>query len=293
MSEPAYLSVRKIGRIERPQVKAILDLVVTRLDEPIPEFKGFGVVTVAGGKYLRWFWASLRKLRELTDAPVQCWHLGPRELNHPCVPLMREMGVEFVDAIPHMRAENYQSFGGWSAKSISIKHSPFRYALFLDADCFPLIEPESILRREDFSHGFLAFHDVNKCRRDDFLFHDFGIRFDPNFTEFEAGVQLWDKEANWRALQLFSWCNGRPAPFHRISMGDKDLAPLSFMRLKMPFNVGGKPRWLGDHSIIHSLSDGTPAFQHFLEEKRQGERFSAPEVAELLAEFDEMTLQTA
>ena len=282
---PSYLLVRKIGRIDRMQVRAILDYIVPKLDEPMPTYEGFGIVTVAGGPYLRWFWASLNKLREVTDAPIQCYHLGKRELNHPSVPKMREMGVEFVDAIPFMQEENYQSFGGWSAKSIAIKHSPFRHCLFLDADCFPLLDPETILSGPDLNHGFLAFHDVSKCRKDDFFFHDFNLKYDAGFIEFEAGAQLWDKQENWRPLQLFSWMNGRPNPFHKIGWGDKDLAPWSFMRLGLPFNVGGKPEWLG-YGIRHKLSDGTPAFLHFMPEKRGGE--PAPEVADLLVEFDEM-----
>lgn len=286
MIHPSYLTVRKIGRIERPQVRAILDYVIPRLDEPRPAFEGFGIVTVAGGPYLRWFWASLNKLREVSDAPVQCYHLGPRELNHPCVPLMREMGVEFVDALPLMKAENYQSRGGWSAKSVAIKHSPFRYCLFLDADCFPLINPEPILHGNDFNHGFLAFHDVSKCRKDDFFFTDFDLKYDKSFVEFEAGAQIWDKYRHWRPLQLFSWMNGRPKPFHKITFGDKDLGPLSFMKLGLPFNVGGKPEWMG-YGIRHKLADSTPAFLHFMPEKRGGD--PAPEVQELLAEFDEMT----
>lgn len=287
MIRPVFDSVRRIGKIAPGSIRAVLDYVIPRMNDPMPEMDGFGIVTVAGGaKYLRLLWASVKKTRMVSDAPIWCFHLGPKEIQHWCVPMLEDLGVHFVDAIPFMKAENYQSIGGWSAKSIAIMHSPFQRVCFLDADAFALIDPEEI----EFPTGFMAFRDVTKCRKNDMLFPNLGLKRIPDWVEFEAGQQLWDKKKTWRELQLFSFMNGRKVPFHDLTMGDKDLAPLSFMKLGTPFDEGGIPEWLG-YGIRHHLSDGTPAFLHFMPEKRGGP--VAPEVVELLREFDQLTLQPA
>lgn len=288
-------AVRRIGRIDAGSIRAVLNFVIPRLEtEPPPTepMEGFGIVTCAGGRYLRYLYAQVKVTRRFTDAPIHCYHLGPAELNHPCVDMLREMDVTFVDAIPVMREQNYALWKnvGWSAKSAALLDCPFRYALFMDADCIPLIDPESLLDSDDFTEGFLAWHDINKCRKNNMVFPLMGLKMPKDFREFEAGQQLWDRQRHWKALQLFSWMNGRPRPFYELVHGDKDLGPLSFMKLGIPFNVGGEPKW--EHNAIrHHLSDGTPAFLHYMETKRS--KGAPPEVASLLHEFDNLTLQPA
>lgn len=277
--------VRRIGKFDQGAILKTLEFVIPRLQDPLPQMSGFGVVTVAGGNYLRYLWAQTRVLRRLSDCPVQCFHLGPQEIQHKAVNLLRDLGVEFVDAIPLMGRENYQTRHGWSAKSAALKYTRFRYACFMDADCIPLIDPETILNHSDFETGFLAWFDINKCRKSNMIFPSMGIKYDPAFREFEAGQQMWDRQRHWLPLQLFSFMNGRPKPFHDDLWGDKDIAPLSFMKLKVPFNVGGEPEWLG-YGIRHQLTDGTKAFLHYMPDKRGGPM--APEVAELLKEFDSL-----
>lgn len=274
--------VRRIGKFDQGAILAVLSHVIPLLNDPLPPMRGFGIVTVAGGAYLGRFWCLMKVLRSFSDAPVQCYHLGPDELRHKAVPMLRDMGVEFVDAHPMMSRENYQGFGGWEAKSIGIKYCPFQSVCFMDADCIPLVDPEAILKHQDFSTGFLAFHDIQACRKNNMLFPSLGLMYDPEWIEAEAGQFLVDRSRFWREIQLYSFMNGRPKPFHELAMGDKTLLQLSCMKLGTPFNYGGKPAWEGG-AIRHFLTDGTPAFLHWMEEKRKG---SVPnEVAGLLKEF--------
>lgn len=290
MIQRRYDEVRRIGRFSEGAILATLKFVIPRLNDPVPPMDGFGIVTVGGGSYLKYVWAQVKKTRELTDAPIICYHIGPEEIDHPATELLMDLGVEFRDAVPIMQEQNYQSRHGWCAKSAGLLDCPFRYALFLDSDCYPLIEPESVLNHPDFSHGFLAFNDINTCRKNNMVFPLMGLSKPDNFREWEAGAQLWDRRTQWKALQLFSWMNGRPRPFHDIVWGDKDLAPLAHMKLGMPFKVGGDPKWMG-YGILHTLSDGTPAFMHSMTEKRSGD--VDPAIADLLHEFNQLSLQPA
>lgn len=283
--------VRRIGRLDAGAIRATLDFVIPRLKDPMPEMSGFGIVTVGGGKYLKYIWNLVRKARVLTDAPIICYHLGPDEVNHPAVSLLKEMDVEFRDAIPIMRRENYTFQGnkGWSAKSAAIMDCPFKEVLFLDADAYPLMEPESILDHWNFSTGFLAFPDIQHCRKNDMLFTHLALKRIPDWVEAEAGQFLVDRSRFWKEIQLYSFMNGRPLPFHDLAMGDKTLLQLSCMKLGTSFNMGGKPEWV-EYGIRHHLTDGTPAFMHSMPAKRGG--MSDPAMEEALRQFEELSLQT-
>jgi hypothetical protein len=281
MHRPVFDEVRRIGKFEAGASRAVIAHIIPHLNEPIPEMEGFGVATAAGGRYLRYLWVMVKKLRAFSDAPVQCFHLGQREIMHHSVPMLEELGVEFVDALPLMKAENYQKLGGWQAKSIAVKYSRFERICFMDADAYPLMDPEDIQFDQ-----FMAWHDIQKCRKNDMIWPSLGLKCDRAYTEFEAGQQMWDRRKAWRPLQLFSWANGRPKPFYDLLHGDKDIAPFMFLKLGIPFETGGPPRWEG-YGIRHFLKDGTPAFFHAMPEKRGGP--PDPDSAALLAEFDSLT----
>ena len=290
---PVFDSVRRIGKIAPGSIRAVLDYVIPKLNDPMPEMDGFGIVTVAGGpKYLRYLWTSVKRTRTLTDAPIICYHIGPREIAHHSVPMLEDLGVEFRDALPIMQRENYTLQGnkGWSAKSAAILDCPFRDVLFLDADCFPLIAPEDILNHTDYSQGFLCFPDIQHCRKNDMLFPNLGLKRIPDWREAEAGQFFVDRSRYWKEIQLYSFMNGRPNPFHDLAHGDKVLLQLACMKLRTPFQMAGTPSFDGT-AITHRLTDGTEAFLHYGEHKRSGRM--PPGISDLLHEFDNLTLQPA
>lgn len=284
--------VKRIGKISEGSILATLKFVIPRLDEPLPKMEGTGIVTVAGGKYLKYLWILVKHVRSLSDLPIICYHIGQHEIQHPSVGMLEDMGVEFRDALPLMKAEGYTLHGnrGWSAKSIAVKHSPFRNVLFLDADAIPLIDPEAIFAHRDFQHGFLAFGDIAPCRKNNMLFPSLGIRYDKDFVEAEAGQFLVDKKRFWKAIQLYSFMNGRPKPFHDLAMGDKTLLQLACRKLGIPFTLSTQQEWMG-YGIRHSLTDGTKAFLHAMPEKRGGE--AAPGWSDFFHEFESLSLQPA
>jgi hypothetical protein len=285
MTDP---DITRIGKISDGSILATLKFVIPRLNEPLPKMDGRGIVTVAGGKYLKYLWMQVKHVRALSDLPIICYHLGPQEIQHPSVEMLEGMGVEFRDALPLMKAEGYTLHGvrGWSAKSIAVKHSPFRHVLFLDADAIPLIDPEEIFAHKDYNTGFLCFGDIAPCRKSNMLFPSLGIRYDKDWIEAEAGQFLVDKQRFWKAIQLYSFMNGRPKPFHDLAYGDKCLLPLACVKLGMPFTQAPKGEWI-HYGIRHHLTDGTPAFEHFTEHKRHG--LMPDGVKKVLQEFESLT----
>jgi hypothetical protein len=285
MTDP---DITRIGKISEGSILATLKFVIPRLNEPLPKMEGRGIITVAGGKYLKYLWMQVKHVRALSDLPIICYHIGQHEIQHPSVEMLEDMGVEFRDALPLMKAEGYtlQGVRGWSAKSIAVKHSPFRHVLFLDADSIALIDPEEIFAHEDYKTGFLCFGDIAPCRKNNMLFPSLGIRYDKDWIEAEAGQFLVDKQRFWKAIQLYSFMNGRPRPFHDLAMGDKTLLQLASMKLGIPFTLSTNQEWMG-YGIRHSLTDGTKAFLHAMPEKRGGE--VAPGWGESFREFESLT----
>lgn len=243
------------------------DVVIPSLSTTPPAFEGTGVVTCAGGKYLKLAYASISKLREVNATiPVQIWHIGPDEV-YGETHKFKDLNVEFHDCVPFFDLENYRHRTGWSAKSVAVKNSPFRHVLFLDADSYPLLDPNDIFAHSDYANGMTVFPDGKKCRDTNAIFNALGIKYSDEFWEWEAGQFLVDKVEHWRAVQLYAWLNSHGYLFHRILWGDKDLMPLAALKLGEEFTTAQRPDWI-DSGFIHKLTDGTPAFHHCLSPKR-------------------------
>jgi len=282
-------AIERVTSVSEGTCLAILnEVIVPNLSDTPPAFEGTGVVTCAGGKYLRLAYASIRKLRELNaEIPVQIWYMNETELT-PLESLRKfdNLNVQFCNCQPFFESEFYRHRTGWTSKSIAVKHSPFRHVLFLDADAYPLIDPYEVFSHEDYlTHGMLVFPDGKQCRDSNRLFNALGIKFTAEFAEWEAGQFLLDKVKHWKALQLYSWFNNHGYLFHQLWFGDKDALPLAAIKLEEPFITGNKPTWEG-WGYQHYLRDGTAVFRHCLAPKR-GDKVEPPvDLQPFLEEYD-------
>jgi hypothetical protein len=78
--------------------------------------------------------------------PIQVWHRGAAE---PVSERLRRLpGVEVVDAEAHPARTGRRTMGGWESKSFAIVNCPFEEVLFLDADCYPLFDPDECFAPE-------------------------------------------------------------------------------------------------------------------------------------------------
>lgn len=280
--------VARIGRIRPDNLLAVLNFVLPRLDDPCPPCSGTGVVVVAGGKYLSQAYASICKLREVSDLPVQIWHLGPKEVPEHAQLVFSDLDAEFVDAFEVRKKHPMFNLGGWQAKSFAVAYCPFKKVLMLDADCYPLVDPETIFATDDFKYtGCLMWPDINKCRKNDMIFPSMGIRYEKDLQEMEVGQLLIDKKRLWPSVRLCMFLNSHSEATYQMLWGDKDTWQFAMKKLGVPFSVGNHCTWKG-WGMEHNL-DGTPVFHHYMSGKREGK---FPEgIEELMAQFESLQLQ--
>lgn len=249
-------------------------------EKPEKEYKGTGVVMAAGGKYLRYAYASLSILRELDpEIPVQIWTLKGEQPDSR----FDHLNVEWVESEPYFEYECSYLRTGWASKCLAVKHSPFRHVLLLDADSAPVKAPADLFESYPYrSTGLVLFPDVAEHTHSGF-WPSIGIRY-KSVPEHEAGQVLIDKNRHWETLKLTMWMNCHKW-FHDTAFGDKNLWGIAATKLKIPYSNGESPRWAG-WGIEHFL-EGELAFQHLGEEKRNGRHRDAPtKISSLLDEYD-------
>lgn len=280
----------RIGKITPESLLAVLKYAMPLMDDPCPPCTGTGVVMVAGGKYLSQAYASLSMLRSVSDLPVQIWHLGPKEVSDAHKEIFADLGAEFVDAFEVRKEHPMFNLGGWQAKSFAVAYCPFERVLMLDADCYPLMDPEIIFAMPEFtSTGCLMWPDIQKCRKNDMIFPSVGIRHEKDFQEMEVGQLLIDKKRLWPAVRLTVFLNSHSEATYKMLWGDKDVWQIAMKKLGVPFSVGDKPTWKG-WGMEHTL-DGEPAFHHYMELKRKG--IGPADLIQLMDQFESLTLQPA
>lgn len=279
--------VDRIGKVEPSSCLAVLRHVIPLLaEEPCPPCEGTGVVMVAGGRYLREAWASVNKLREVSDLPVQIWHLGQGEVTERDRMNFEDLEVEFVNAYDFLDEHPSYQFGGWQAKSYATAYCPFRHVLQLDADCHPLADPMELFQSEEYkATGSIHWPDLNKCRQGDMIFPCTGIKRPKDFQEIEVGQVVYDKERLWKALRLTVWMNSHSECFYKLQYGDTLLYVLALMKLGYQFTIAEKATWHG-WGMTHYWK-GNPVFRHAMNLKRSTEK-PPEDLAELFREYDQL-----
>ena len=108
-----------------------------------------------GGSYEAGAYVACQMLRHVGwTHPIQVWHRGPGE---PVSARVRRLpGVEVVDAEAHPARPGRRILGGWESKVFAILNSPFEEVLFLDADCYPIYDPDECFRPAHNPHGIVT-----------------------------------------------------------------------------------------------------------------------------------------
>lgn len=197
-----------------------------------------GIVMGAGGhRLLANAFVALRRLRELSDLPVELCHAGPGELPPGFSARLSQdiSGVTFRD----LGAENQ----GFHLKPWAVLHSEFREVLWLDADNLALGCPESLFELPDYQRtGAQFWPDLPAARwSQDSLFVDLGLdpRLNRSEREFESGQMVLDRSRCWPALSAAARLSSlelRPQVYGRV-LGDKDIFRLAFRLTEQPYSV--------------------------------------------------------
>lgn len=239
---------------------------------PCPDhFRGRGIVVCAGGRYLPGAWILLKMLHRVgCTLPVQLWHLGQREFTAPDQRLFESLGVECVDAEAIRREHPVRTLKGWELKPYAILHSRFREVLYLDADNFPLIDPEGLFAAAEYARaGTILWPDLGRLAPDCAVWGFFGLSFRDE-PEVESGQIVIDKARAWPALCLTMWLNENSDFFYRYVHGDKETFHLAFRKCGMPYAMPRLPVEVLDGALCQHDFQGLRILQH-----RIGAKWSA------------------
>lgn len=235
---------------------------------------GRGITICAGGfVYFTNAWLAVRMLRKLGCAlPIQFWHHGENEMDDRMRKLVEPYGVECVDARRVGRRKGVSVDQGWPLKPFSILHSPFEEVLALDADNFPIRNPEYLFGAGAFIEtGAIFWPDIGRTSPERPIWKTMGVPF-RHELEFESGQIVVNKALCWEPLNLAMWMNepGRAEYFYKLVWGDKDTFRFAWHKFGFPFamtpvppqmlSVVGGPCCTGV-MCQHDL-DGERIFQH-------------------------------
>ncbi len=168
---------------------------------PYPEgrFAGRGAVLCGGGAYEAGAYVACRMLRHVGwPHPIQVWHRGPAE---PVSDRVRRLpGVEVMDAEAHPARAARRRTGGWESKLFAVINSPFEEVLYLDADSYPVADPDECFLPQHNPHGITTWPDVPVV---DHAVHWPTYALEPDGrTPLNGGHYLFVKRRAWPVLQL-------------------------------------------------------------------------------------------
>jgi hypothetical protein len=236
--------------------------------QPQVEFQGRGVVICGGGKYFASAYVTIRALRHVGCLlPIQLWYLGRRgEMDDELTQLVKPLNVECIDADQMRIRHPFRVLNGFQLKVFATRYSSFREVLFLDADCYPARNPESLLNCPHYrSDGAIFWSDLAHTAEWT-NWQAFRVAWDGR-PPFESGQFLIDKQRCWAALTLALWYNDHCDFTYRHAFGDKDLWHIAFVKAGQPYAMYmPEPLWQGP-AYVHAAADQLPQFVHRCRDK--------------------------
>lgn len=299
MTAAEMLSVDCLGfaRFDVKQCKAMVDMVkrTGKLLSTPPRCSGQGIVICGGGKYLSWSWAVAKWLRHLgCQLPIQVWYLGREEMPAFARGLFTALDTETVDTLSHLSAHPHRMLGryvaekkwtyaGWVAKNFAIERCPFEHVLYLDADCFPSVNPEELFALPEIQEvGSLFFSDVCSHRASNWPFVYCSLT--PPKKEWEAGQKIVHKTKGWMGLRWANWLNEHMDTWGTLVYGDKETDHLGFRISGVPYLFSEDSVWSGWG--ISQRWNGKEYFAHAMAFKRGEHSPPWPQIGELFWEWE-------
>jgi alpha 1,2-mannosyltransferase len=227
-----------------------------------------GVVTTAGGRYTSPMMVSLRMLRRVgSELPVEVFVPSWAEYdNGLCEHILPRLGAtcrilsEMLSMTPALDSVSHYQY-----KVFAILFSSFEDVFFLDADCFPVVNPDSVMTTEPFrSLGLVTWPDMWAQTSSHFFFDIAGVATPPvdRFST-EAGQLVYSKQKHGASLLLATYYNYYGPDYYyglqsqnAWGQGDKETFLHAALALNLTFydvktetwNVG---RWTSNDDFRH------------------------------------------
>jgi alpha 1,2-mannosyltransferase len=239
-----------------------------------------GIVTSAGGPlYFLNAYLNFRLLREKgCTLPFEWFYLGAE---------MRPAWIKAARTIPNLRLENLggtctdcaKGKGGWQSKIEAILGSRFDELLFLDADCFPIRDPEYLFDELLFKkYGAVLWPDVWQWA-DDHNPHVAGspgkaaleAKYDIKLPsqQVESGQLLFCKRKCAGGLTAVQALNRSHEDTYGRVFGDKDTFLIGFLQARADFVCNPHPCEAFRGGLRQKDFQGDPLFCHLTGAKFQ------------------------
>jgi hypothetical protein len=199
--------------------------------------------------------------------PIQVWHRGHPE---PVSDRVRRLpGVEVVDAEAHPARPGRRALGGWESKSFAIINCPFEEVLFLDADCYPVCDPDECFRPEHNPHGIVTWPDTT-AGDDAVHWPTYGLGPDGQ-TGLNGGHYVFVKRQAWAVLQLAAHYDNHSDYYYWRSVygvqvggfGDQEQVRAALHKLGAPSHrYAERPLACACGSYVQAGPHGRPLFVH-------------------------------
>lgn len=256
--------------VTRAAHKLLADRFVERMP-PYPEgrFAGRGAVICGGGRYEASVYVACRMLRHVGwDHPIQVWHRGAAE---PVSDRVRRLpGVEVVDAEAHPARPARRTMGGWESKSFAILNCRFEEVLFLDADCYPLYDPDVCFEPEHNPHGVVLWSN-DEVADGNTQWASYELPPDGR-ASLTGGHYVLTMRRAWALFQLaqhfddhsdYYYCHNMPSCAGDVGgLGDQDQLRVALHRLGVPDHRYAPRPLLSTDSLVLAGPHGRPLFVH-------------------------------
>lgn len=192
-----------------------------------------GIVICGGGwRFFASIYVTVRQIRAHgCDLPIQVWYLGDRgEFDIRMARALDPYGVGWMCANSWQRSRSIprRILGGWEMKPFAALHAPFKEVICLDADSYPVYNPEVFMAHPEYMRvGASFWPDQQKLEHGQW--ERFGLPWHDE-QAFESGQYIVDKSRHYKALWLTDWMNDYSDYVYKHIYGDKDTFHLAWRK---------------------------------------------------------------
>lgn len=226
----------------------------------IPEYKNTklkrGVVVCAGDDHFISAFILVKSLVDMNpNVNIEWFYVGNELYDFQIKEISKISNVKLIDCLinqpkwfPNKIEDKH--LRGYMIKPYSLMMSEFEEIIFIDADNFPLNNPEVLLECNQYKKNgnlfwpdfkFTNNNDMNKMilPQTDKIFSWFNVEnpSDKGLRLTESGQMLINKRICWNGLCLAYYMNYNHDFFYQLALGDKDLYYLAFSILKIPYEL--------------------------------------------------------
>jgi hypothetical protein len=235
-------------------------------DYPSDRFAGTGIVICAGGPGVftnAYVLIHLLRVIHRCTLPIEVWHFGRAEMSTRMRLLLRELGVDTVDADAALAARPAAIESGWQLKAYALMWSRFEDVLLLDADQVPLRDPAELFDWQCYRQsGAVLWPDIVDILAVNPVWQICDLQ--PRaVSAIESGQMLIDKRRHWASLQIALHFNEHASHYYRLLYGDKDTYLFALLLSGESYDiVPYRPFSDVPFCLYQRDLEGTPLFQH-------------------------------